>query len=58
MTRQSKNSKLQIRNSTAEFLTFACQSKGDGVEVRMKDELNEISTAEDFSAVEQKNKKQ
>ena len=30
----TKKRKLQIRNSTAEFLTFAYQSKGDGVEVR------------------------
>jgi len=81
----SKNNKLQIRNSTAEFLTFAYQSKGDGVEVRVQDgtiwlsqknmgllfdtstdniglhlkniyaegELNEISTAEYFSVVQQ-----
>ncbi len=34
----SKKKKLQIRNSTAEFLTFAYQSKGDGVEVRVQDE--------------------
>jgi len=32
----SKQNKLQIRNSTAEFLTFAYQSKGDGVEVRVQ----------------------
>jgi hypothetical protein len=32
-----KESKLQLRNSTAEFLTFAYQSKGDGVEVRVHD---------------------
>ena len=36
MNIQNKNSKLQIRNSTAEFLTFAYQSKGDGVEVRVQ----------------------
>lgn len=77
--------KLQIRNSTAEFLTFAYQSKGDGVEVRVQDgtiwlsqkniglvfdtstdniglhikniyaegELDEVSTTEDFSVVQQ-----
>jgi hypothetical protein len=28
---------LKIRNSTAEFLTFAYQSKGDGVGVRVQD---------------------
>jgi hypothetical protein len=37
MNRKDKNNKLQIRNSTAEFLTFAYQSKGDGVEVRVQD---------------------
>jgi hypothetical protein len=30
------NKSLQIRNSTAEFLTFAYQSKGDGVSVRVQ----------------------
>jgi len=81
----SKKKPLQIRNSTAEFLTFAYQSKGDGVEVRVQDgtiwlsqknigllfdtstdniglhlkniyaegELNEVSTTEDFSVVQQ-----
>jgi hypothetical protein len=81
----AKKRKLQIRNSTAEFLTFAYQSKGDGVEVRVQDstiwlsqknigllfdtstdniglhlkniyaegELNEASTTEDFSVVQQ-----
>ena len=33
----TKKGKKQIRNSTAEFLTFAYQSKGDGVEVRAQD---------------------
>ena len=37
MNKPSKNNKLQIRNSTAEFLTFAYQSKGDGIEVRVQD---------------------
>ena len=81
----TKKRKLQIRNSTAEFLTFAYQSKGDGVEVRVQDgtiwlsqkniglvfdtstdniglhikniyaegELDEVSTTEDFSVVQQ-----
>lgn len=81
----SKKRKLKIRNSTAEFLTFAYQSKGDGVEVRVQDgtiwlsqkniglvfdtstdniglhikniyaegELDEVSTTEDFSVVQQ-----
>ena len=35
MSKQAKT-KLQIRNSTAEFLTFAYQSQGDGVEVRVQ----------------------
>lgn len=81
----AKKKPLQIRNSTVEFLTFAYQSKGDGVEVRVQDgtiwlsqknisllfdtstdniglhikniysegELNEVSTTEDFSVVQQ-----
>ncbi|MDR0799513.1 MAG: virulence RhuM family protein, partial [Dysgonamonadaceae bacterium] len=86
MNKQNRNNdKLQIRNSTAEFLTFAYQSKGDGIEVRVQDdtiwlsqknmgllfdtsidnislhikniytegELNEISTTEDYSVVQQ-----
>ncbi|MDR1485750.1 MAG: virulence RhuM family protein [Planctomycetaceae bacterium] len=84
MKKQDKNNKLQIRNSTAEFLTFTYQSQGNGVEVRVQDgtiwlsqknigllfdtstdniglhlkniyaegELDEISTAEDFSVVQ------
>ncbi|GHU93725.1 toxin Fic [Bacteroidia bacterium] len=35
-SQQNKNKSLQIRNSTAEFLIFAYQSKGDGVEVRVQ----------------------
>ena len=85
MNEQKKNNALQIRNSTAEFLTFAYQSRGDGIEVRVQEgtiwlsqkkmgllfdtstdniglhlkniytegELHEISTAEDFSVVQQ-----
>jgi len=34
----TKKKKLQIRNSTAEFLIFTNQVKGDGVEVRVQDE--------------------
>ncbi|MDR0394282.1 MAG: virulence RhuM family protein [Tannerella sp.] len=81
----AKKKPLQIRNRTAEFLTFAYQSKGDGVEVRVQDgtiwlsqknigllfdtstdniglhlkniyaegELDEVSTTEDFSVVQQ-----
>ena len=30
--------KLQIRNSTAEFLTFASQNEGNSIEVRFEDE--------------------
>ncbi|GHT73437.1 toxin Fic [Bacteroidia bacterium] len=35
-SQQNKNKSLQIRNSTAEFLIFAYQSQGDGVEVRVQ----------------------
>lgn len=35
--RKSPNS-LRLRNSTAEFLTFAYQTGGDGVEVRVQDD--------------------
>ena len=31
------NKKLQIRNSTAEFLTFASQNEGNSIEVRFED---------------------
>ena len=34
---ESSNKQLVIRNSTAEFLIFAYQSKGDGVQVRVQD---------------------
>ena len=37
MKKLNNDNKLQIRNSTAEFLIFAYQSKGDGVEVRVQD---------------------
>lgn len=33
-----KDKKLQIRNSTAEFLIFTTQSGADGIEVRYEDE--------------------
>ena len=33
----NKNNKLQIRNSTAEFLIFTKQTNGEGVEVRVQD---------------------
>ena len=33
----NKKQEIVIRNSTAEFLTFAYQSKGDDVEVRVQD---------------------
>lgn len=33
----SKEKRLRMRNSTAEFLTFAYQTGGDGVEVRVQD---------------------
>ncbi len=34
----AKNKKLQIRNSTAEFLIFTNQAKEEGIEVRVQDE--------------------
>lgn len=34
----SKDKKVQIRNSTAEFLVFTAQAKEDGIEVRVEDE--------------------
>jgi len=33
----NKKQEVVIRNGTAEFLIFAYQSKGDGVEVRVQD---------------------
>jgi len=36
-TAKASNKTLVVRNSTAEFLTFAYQSKGDGVQVRVQD---------------------
>jgi hypothetical protein len=35
----TKKRKLQIRNSTAEFLIFTNQAKKDGIEVRVQDEM-------------------
>ena len=37
MNEKSQHNKLQIRNSTAEFLIFTYQSKGEGIEVRVQD---------------------
>ena len=37
MPRKKSPSSVRIRNSTAEFLTFAYQTGGDGVEVRVQD---------------------
>ena len=34
----SENKKLQIRNSTAEFLVFTAQAGEKGIEVRIEDE--------------------
>ena len=34
---EKKDKPLVVRNSTAEFLTFAYQTKGDGVEVRVQE---------------------
>jgi len=38
--KDEKPKKRQIRNSTAEFLIFANQAKGDGIEVRFERETN------------------
>ena len=38
MDKDKKNNKLQIRNSTAEFLVFTKQSGGDSIEVRIEEE--------------------
>lgn len=35
----SKNQKFEIRNSTAEFLTFIAEGKEDGVQVAYPDEI-------------------
>ena len=37
MSKKKSTNSVRIRNSTAEFLTFACQTSGDGVEVRVED---------------------
>ena len=37
MTKKKSPKSVRIRNSTAEFLTFAYQTGGDGVEVRVQD---------------------
>ncbi len=37
MTKKKSPNSVRIRNSTAEFLTFAYQTGGDGVEVRVQD---------------------
>jgi hypothetical protein len=37
MKEQIKNNKLQIRNSTAEFLVFTSQAGGNTIEVRVQD---------------------
>lgn len=39
MENEDKNKKLQIRNSTAEFLIFQLQNKEEGVEVLYRDEM-------------------
>ncbi len=37
MPKKKSSNSLSIRNSTAEFLTFAYQTGGDGLEVRVQD---------------------
>jgi len=39
MNNQNNNNKLQIRNSTAEFLIFANQNQAEGIEVRFQNEM-------------------
>ena len=36
MPKKKSPNRVRIRNRTAEFLTFACQTGGDGVEVRVQ----------------------
>ena len=52
----TQNKQLIIRNSTAEFLTFAYQAKGDGVQVRVQDGtiwLSQALIAELFQTTKQ-----
>ncbi|MDR0778169.1 MAG: virulence RhuM family protein, partial [Methanomassiliicoccaceae archaeon] len=37
VSEKNKEKRLVVRNSTAEFLTFAYQSGGDGIDVRVQD---------------------
>ena len=37
MNKKDLNNKIQIRNSTAEFLIFTSQSGGEAIEVRVQD---------------------
>ena len=37
MSKKKSTHSVRIRNSTAEFLTFAYQTGGDGVEVQVED---------------------
>lgn len=39
MRRTAMNKKLRIRNSTAEFLTFASQNEGNSIEVRFEENM-------------------
>lgn len=52
----TKEKKLQIRNSTAEFLVFTCQSGENTIEVRVQDEtvwLTQNLIAELFQTTKQ-----
>jgi hypothetical protein len=40
MSKKKSPDSLRLRSGTAEFLTFAYQTGGDGVEVRMEDNKN------------------
>lgn len=52
MPKKKSPNSVRIRNSTAEFLTFAYQTGGDGVEVL------EDATAKEYLAVQTEGKRQ
>ncbi|MDP1590251.1 MAG: hypothetical protein Q8M07_21030 [Prosthecobacter sp.] len=71
MPKKKSPNSVRLRNSTAEFLTFAYQTGGDGVEVRVQDGTICLSqknmgrlfettpaTAEEFLAVQTEGKRQ
>ena len=52
MPKKKSPNNVRIRNGTAEFLTFAYQTGGDGVEVRV------AATTKEFLAVQTEGKRQ